>query len=672
MFHSGTIMSDTIDTNKNQWSLRAALLFGAGSAMLFLWIQYLGISEVVHDNKIYFLDPDSYTWLTRAEHVLGGEGLYVHHDPLDNYPHGFAPHWTQPLHWLLAVLAGIFGLFMKDGSALEWAGVWICPLFGALTAGWLAVWSSRRLPWSVSVMMVLVLLVHPFEQWSFALGRPDHQCLIVFLSLGAVLFFMQRESSDRVSKAGDAGCALFLAAGVWVSVQVLSIWGLITAMLILRASLARPADRAALVVSARYFCGVGALGAFFFALAEGTLFTLRSDAHSLAHAVLMTMPFLGLWTSFVFLQRMIRPGKAAWFLACTLPTGLITGVAAGGIWYYQGIYYSPEALDAMGRWFSTNLEFMPSLFRVNGEIGLGRFHSAFGWTFYLLPLLIFGLYKTRLVRGTTKSFLIIGIVAASGLTIWQMRWRDMHALLLIPVLPIAAHELIIRVKALAQRPLLRHAAVIVVGLIALAPWIRDDIKLLTQTRIPQFPYRAIRQICETLQAVAPYSENEENPAVLAVWDQGPMVRYWSKRPVLAGPYHPNIEGILDTLRAYSARTQAEFQRLMDARKVGYVLRPPMADPYYDLYSFEWILGKADPLLFIRSRQMTADGRGTMRGYDLCPGKTVKQLEGNLRFRLENNQWAGWGGLTPVTLPGLDKIAPDAEVIPYLYRCERGR
>ena len=39
-------------------------------------------------------------------------------------------------------------------------------------------------------------------------------------------------------------------------------------------------------------------------------------------------------------------------------------------------------------------------------------------------------------------------------------------------------------------------------------------------------------------------------AVLAAWDEGPMLRYWSGRPVIAGPYHRNIEGILDTMRAH--------------------------------------------------------------------------------------------------------------------------
>ena len=43
------------------------------------------------------------------------------------------------------------------------------------------------------------------------------------------------------------------------------------------------------------------------------------------------------------------------------------------------------------------------------------------------------------------------------------------------------------------------------------------------------------------------------------------------------------------------------------------------------------------------------------------------LNGTLRKRLEDNLWNGWPGLQPVEVPGLEKMLPDAELFPYLYR-----
>ncbi|MFH1998156.1 MAG: hypothetical protein ABIK28_00680 [Planctomycetota bacterium] len=649
---------------------RTALIFGLSAAILYLCLQSLSLPEVLHEGKIFFLDPDSYTWLERADHVLSGSGLYVHHDPTDNYPKGYAPHWTQPFHWLLALLAGLFRLFLDEGKALETAGMWICPLLGALTAGCVSAWACRRWPWPAALMMPLVFMIHPFELWSFALGRPDHQCLIVFFCMAAVLLILDRDPLEKPAPGRDAACALFLAAGVWVSVQVLSIWGLVMVMLVLRASMAQSRNRVQEVRATRFWCSAGALGALLFSLAEGSLLEIHSDSLSLGQVILMAMPAAGLTISLHRIQRKSAMKPFAWFLVCTVPPALLTCAAAAGLWQFQVSQYSPDDHEAMGRWFSTNMEFLPAWFTVQGEIGLGRIHSAFGWSLYLLPLLIYGVSKTELIHVTAKRFLIVGITMASGLTLWQMRWRDMHALVLFPVFAIALYEWMKRIKMLhGLHPGLRTAVTVGCGLLLLSPWLHDDWMMKSRPQPPSASFRAIRQICESIRKRDPMDLDEKNPAILAVWDQGPMVRYWSKRPVVAGPYHRNIEGIMDTMHAYASRSSEAFALIAKRRKLRYVLRPPLADPYYDLYSFEWICGIRDPMLFIRTQHLTADGRGTARGYDLCPGKTVEQLESTLRFRLENNQWESWAGLKPVPIPGLDRLVGDAEAIPYLYQLE---
>ena len=159
----------------------------------------------------------------------------------------------------------------------------------------------------------------------------------------------------------------------------------------------------------------------------------------------------------------------------------------------------------------------------------------------------------------------------------------------------------------------------------------------------------------------------EPVTIMAVWDQGPMVSYWSGRPVVAGPYHRNMQGILDTMLAYTAGDEASFGKIAGERRVRYVIRPPLADYLYDIYTFQWIAGAKAPVLWVRSEQITPDGQGTARGFDLCRGKTPEDLNSMLRKRLEDNLWVGWTHLEPVEIHGLEKILPDAAVFPYLYR-----
>ena len=139
--------------------------------------------------------------------MLEEPGIYVHEDPLDNYPHGYVPHWTQPFHWVLA----FFALFFSN---VERAGVWICPILGALTAVLLGAWAARRWPWPVAFFTMAVFLLNPFELWTFSLGRPDHQGLLVFFLLPAVLLLIDRGEPTEHGKARLITSALLTAAGV--------------------------------------------------------------------------------------------------------------------------------------------------------------------------------------------------------------------------------------------------------------------------------------------------------------------------------------------------------------------------------------------------------------------------------------------------------------------------
>ena len=121
------------------------------------------------------------------------------------------------------------------------------------------------------------------------------------------------------------------------------------------------------------------------------------------------------------------------------------------------------------------------------------------------------------------------------------------------------------------------------------------------------------------------------------------------------------------MRAYTARSQEAFDEVASKRRIRYLLRPPLANPDFDIYSYELIVGVEKPALYIRARQLLSDGKRTLRDYGLSPGITDDKIIKILRLRLERNEWEGWDRLKPIEVPGLEILLPDARRNPYLYR-----
>lgn len=139
--------------------------------------------DVFVDGKIYFLDADCYARMTRARMVAEHPGLVVRQHDFENFPSGTIPHTTAPLDYLIVALAA--GLSAFTAQPLDFAGAIVSPLL-ALAAGWFLWWWSRRLagPGRYGALLLYALsaiLVH-----GTALGRPDHQSLLIVTLLVAL------------------------------------------------------------------------------------------------------------------------------------------------------------------------------------------------------------------------------------------------------------------------------------------------------------------------------------------------------------------------------------------------------------------------------------------------------------------------------------------------------
>lgn len=199
------------------------------------------LREVFVEGRIYFLDADCYSRMTRTQVVAERPGTVVRHHEFENFPQGTIPHTTAPLDYLIAGANWMAdcGLRIMDrrgtsvlrGQTLDLAGALISPLLGMLTCAWLGVWV-----WKVARLrrfggaVPLFFAVSPILVHGTALGRPDHQSLLVLLlavALGAEWRLAEKRSRPWSIVSGAAW-----ALALWVSfyeplillAAVLAIW----------------------------------------------------------------------------------------------------------------------------------------------------------------------------------------------------------------------------------------------------------------------------------------------------------------------------------------------------------------------------------------------------------------------------------------------------------------
>ncbi len=185
------------------------------------------VRDIFIDGRIFFVDPDCYSRMTRAQLVDEGHGLFQRHHDFENYPTGVTPHTTAPLDWVIVVLKRTLGLgFQLSQSGrqsvlheqmLDVAGAVVSPLLGALLCGWLVCAFARmkNVPRSAAWAVGIFAAVSPIVVHGTLLGRPDHQSLLLVL-LGVALVAELQLCAEFTRRWGlVAGIAWAVAC--WVS-----------------------------------------------------------------------------------------------------------------------------------------------------------------------------------------------------------------------------------------------------------------------------------------------------------------------------------------------------------------------------------------------------------------------------------------------------------------------
>ncbi len=152
-------------------------------SILILATRCANYRDVFIGGNIYFTDADCYARMTRVRLCLEQPGLILRHHSFENFPAGTTPHTTAPFDYLIAALA--VALKPITAQALEFAGALISPLL-ALLAGWFLWWWSRRERLAYRGGLLLLYGLSPILVHGMALGRPDHQSLLLCLIVVAL------------------------------------------------------------------------------------------------------------------------------------------------------------------------------------------------------------------------------------------------------------------------------------------------------------------------------------------------------------------------------------------------------------------------------------------------------------------------------------------------------
>ena len=156
---------------------------------------------------VVFADGDCHSRMQRAAMVAKNPGMIVRRHNFENHPQGTVPHTTAPMDYLVAGL----GAFVRPSDV---AGAWISPLLGLATLLFLFLW-SRALDLRPRWPTLVLFAVSPALVHAFALGRPDHQSLLVALTTIALASNFALIRTSRACWAWASGAAWGLA--LWVS-----------------------------------------------------------------------------------------------------------------------------------------------------------------------------------------------------------------------------------------------------------------------------------------------------------------------------------------------------------------------------------------------------------------------------------------------------------------------
>jgi len=467
------------------------------------------LRDVFIADKIYFLDPDCYSRMTRARMVSEGKALTIRQHDFENWPQGVTPHTTAPLDWLIVALKETAdlgfkivdptGLSVLKTQTLDLAGAFIGPLLGMFACTVLAL-MLRRSRWSLAAAALFA--VSPILVHGTSLGRPDHQALLIALLAVALVLELRLLNASAASALEDAPESsgaqheemFAMRARKQTAIVAGVVWGVA-----LWVSLYEP-----LVLLVLVLLGLG--------LAQPSAFRARERWRQWGATIV------------VFAISVLIDG---WRIS--LPPA--------------------ELREAFQRW----------------QLSIGELRGPdtrvilnwLGAACVLAPIALGWQWRKR----PEARWLLVLLVATFALTCWQLRWGYFLALVFALSLPV-------QVEAFQKRRWIA-GVLLFAGLWPVAKeWdttlFNDDPSMERYRVMQRLENRALRDIAET-------QARRVSGPFLAPWWLSPALSYWTREPGVAGSSHESLPGILDSARVYLAPDAATALPILQARRVAWIL-----------------------------------------------------------------------------------------------------
>lgn len=491
-------------------------------AVAALWLTRHGVS----------LDTDSAMRLAQVRDLLGGQGWFDTAQHRMNTPYGLSMHWSRLVDAPLALLM----LVSEDFAVRAW------PLLLMGGALWLLARIGLALGGQVAMIAALCLmLLCPSIYGPFSPGDIDHHGLQLVLMLAALCGLVeQRPVLTALAVALGLGVGLESLPYALVAIAAASLW--------LRDDAAKA-----------HAFGLALAGAALLLLLATTAsayrFTPVCDTYSLFYAALLVVGGAGV-AAIARMPRHRLPAFAALAvlllaLAALLNPSCFAGPYAGMDARMQAIFLA-RINEAKPIWQFIHLS--------PGEIGGGYGYAVFACAMTVLA-----------PRGRARWLVLTFAGTALVIATLQYRAVPFAILFTLPGLAAALARLL-RARSIvwlaAALPVCSGAAFTLAG-----------VNIVGQDRMAQTVMRFHAQVACGEEPAMALLKAQAPGRVAAFVDQGPAIMAYTKHSAIAGPYHRDVAGILDTYEIFAGR---DPHGVLKKRGITYLMTCRAA-PDWDFY-----------------------------------------------------------------------------------------
>lgn len=550
-----------------------------GCIALAVWLETRRFDSVFTHQAVLLPDPDDWMRLWRAEQIADGKALIIRNIAEVNPPTGMEMHWTAPVDYLVAIPGILWRALSHRPRAIAEAAAWVPVALGAIYIGLMIAFIRRGHDAWTAILCGLFIAISPAFHRNFRLGHCDHHCALEFLYLLAVgLWWAIRRFNPSLDQI-DPSRRRIIASGVcmgialWIAPQSMAVWLAILVGMIFAARNDTPEHRLWWVRCIAWWQASVAIIVWLGRIIERGYESgqMAIDRIGPFQAGLQTIVLL------VLLCWVLRTRNIgiSWNINIRIP---ILALVLTGITFIDLIGSlkgrNPIITGEFYRWSSLVGELQPLFLHVRGQWSFAQMHEQLGALMYALPVLAFFFAKDRGLPCGAKLTLLLLAFGFTLMSIFQRRWLDHVNLGLAPVCVIG-----VRVAAGAlfdrntNRSMLASALSAIAIFVIFIPTFAYSYSTLTADPDPL--------ILRTLATARQINHFEaDNPKLAGVPDailsedgEGPMLLDLTGHPIVAAPYHRDLDGIIAASRFFAERDPAKAAEILKEHQVRYIVVP---------------------------------------------------------------------------------------------------